>query len=169
MKSGRTSGAEELAGFEPATCRLEIDNPLPAARRSAGERLARNCSAAELQPSHPDAHGVPPTAIGALGSRVSFSTSRRRQPSCRCACIVFKQPLLTIGTKNAPPAWCAGGAFGSAPLGHRASARSPPILRCFVPSGPTRVDGVVYRYVVASSGLSARMASTLGRIPSRAE
>lgn len=97
------------------------------------------------------------------GVACSFSTSRRRQPLARrCACIDVKQLSMGVGTKNAPPAWCAGGASGRSRRGFRAVTRSPPILRAFVLSAAkSRVGRPGYRYVVASSASSIRLDSPM--------
>ena len=154
-----------LAGLEPATCRIEVDNPRPAARGVAGKGVVRELL---YQLSYsPSAHRTPPeelpTTLGAWGSRVILQ--HLTPPAARvrrCACIDVKQRSMGASeTKNAPPAWCAGGASGKRSLGARANARSPPFLRGSFPSAAdTRLGRPVYRYVVASYGLSSRCDSS---------
>ena len=85
-----------------------------------------------------------PHAAGGLGSPV-------RMHRCQTA---FDGRRM----KNAPPAWCAGGASGRSLGGRRASARARPILRVYVLSAAdTRVGRPCYRYEVASFGSSIRL------------
>jgi hypothetical protein len=82
-----------------------------------------------------------------LGSRVPSARHAAGNPVVRrCACIDVKQLSMGVGTKNAPPASCAGGASGKTPGDVR--------VQCTVPSHPTRFRPVGRRYAGRPSWLS---------------